>query len=391
MGSGCRRPKCKLRRGRPPRQGLEDGCHGSDACCPASLPCSLSDVEDRSGETLPSDDFDHPPRLGNSAAAPLEQEQDPIGRGEHCDGDGISDRRVQRHDESWLGGHLTACGLDQLHGLVGALQVELHAVDELDRVSPQLGSQLGEAMGKAQRLRRPLGRDHGQTGPGTQQQQPVPQLVDVISVGDGHTSQGKGGFPWAQAVLAQTRPFPEAVFDGHRVRVPIPTRDAGFPEARKQGRSQPSTRQLRATTSRISPSRGTFSARSTCQFSSNLRERKSTKAVDKSARASPAIRLAPSTSLGLGLIGPRGFCTGTRTVYRYLNAARAESSSRRAPSIRSRKELYLVSAKLTCSLKYPICGSSSSRGSNAPRCSAWITTAVGCPTSRAGWSERPRF
>src|SRR2546422_11011162 len=120
-------------------------------------------------------------------------------------------------------------------------------------------------------------------------------------------------------------------------------------------------------TPRISPSRGTFSARSTCQLSSNLRERRSTKAVHKSARASPAIRLAPSTSLGLGLMGPRGFCTGTRTVYRYLNAARAESSSSRAPSIRSRNELYLLSAELTCSLKYPICGAPSSPGSRAPR------------------------
>ena len=163
----------------------------------------------------------------------------------------------------------------------------------------------------------------------------------------------------------------------------------------KKGRAKPSTHQLPLKStdpaSQISTSRGTFSARSTCQLSINLRERRSTNAALKSARASPAITLAPSTSLGLGLIGPRGCCTGTRTVYRYLNAARAESSSRRAPSIRSRNEFYLVSAKLTCSLKYPICGSSSSRGSSAPRCSAWITTAVGRPTSLSDWSATPRF
>src|SRR2546422_670207 len=65
---------------------------------------------------------------------------------------------------------------------------------------------------------------HGQAGPGTQEQ-PVPELVDVISVGDGHTSQGTWGFSLVQDVLTQVRPVPEALVNGHRV--PIPTRDAG--------------------------------------------------------------------------------------------------------------------------------------------------------------------
>src|SRR5437899_12990897 len=94
----------------------------------------------------------------------------------------------------------------------------------------------GEAAAKTRRSRRPLGRDHGKAGPGTQEQQPVPGLVDVISVGDGHTSQGTWGFSLVQAVLTQVRPVPEALVDGHRV--PIPTRDAGRLEARKERASK---------------------------------------------------------------------------------------------------------------------------------------------------------
>src|SRR2546426_10006303 len=103
-------------------------------------------------------------------------------------------------------------------------------------MSPQLRPELGEAAGKAQRLRRPLGRDHGQAGPGTQEQQPVPELVDAISDGDGHTSQGTWGFSLVQAVRTQVRPGPEALGDGHRG--PIPTRDAGRLETRKETTSK---------------------------------------------------------------------------------------------------------------------------------------------------------
>ena len=90
----------------------EEGQRGEDSKTNAaarmhvrkSLPGPLADVEDRSGEPLASDDLDDPPRLGNSGDPSLEQEQNRIARGEHRDGDGIRDRRVQRDDESRLGG-----------------------------------------------------------------------------------------------------------------------------------------------------------------------------------------------------------------------------------------------------------------------------------------------